>query len=141
MNKVYTGITGKITIGEDDKKVAYISNWSIDQSNEVMEITELGSRYKKKVSGMKDWTASADGALYFGENTNHGAIYEAFEKGETIKVKFFLYDKESENANGNKDIYFDGEALIESLSIDLSAEDKGNVSISLTGCGKLTLNK
>ena len=41
----YTGLTAKLTI--NDKQVAYISNWSVDETRDTIEITQLGSKEKE----------------------------------------------------------------------------------------------
>ena len=49
--------------------------------------------------------------------------------GTPISVTFYL----------DETVKFSGTAYIESMSVDISAEDKGNISISLNGDGELTL--
>ena len=154
---MYTGLTGKLTI--DNKPVAYISNWSVDSSVEIIEVAELGKATRQKAAGMRSWTASADGAVYFGDDgvTGHSALFKAMNEGATVKCDFYLYDSKDEKNNRQhyvpysgdttpppagtyKDkpsVKFEGSGLIESLSVDLSSEDKGNISISISGCGDL----
>ena len=49
----YKGITGKLTVvnktdGKDqESKVAYISNWSVEETRDAVEITQLGPRVRR----------------------------------------------------------------------------------------------
>lgn len=127
---MYTGLTGKVKIGKGSAvEIAYISNWSVEDSVELIEVSELGKRSKDKVAGLRGWTASADGAIEFGTDgtSGHKALFEAMHNGDKVLCEFHL----------NETTKFSGTAMIESLSIDLSAEDKGNVSISLSGTDEL----
>jgi len=130
---MYTGLTGKVMIGT--QTIAYISNWSIDMSRDVIEVPQLGSPNKHKVAGLKDWSASADGTVLFGAPptvpsglSNHAILFNTMNSGLPVVCKFYL----------NETTYFSGNGLIESLSVDLSAEDKGNISISISGVGPLS---
>jgi predicted secreted protein len=125
---MYTGLTGKVTI--DGKDVAYISNWSVEDTTDIIEITTLGDVNKKKLAGPQSWSASAEGAVCFNEAT-HLELFSAKKAGKEVSVAFFL--------DGNTK--FLGKGFIESLSVDLSAEDKGNISISISGNGALGLSK
>ncbi|MCL2369840.1 MAG: phage tail tube protein [Firmicutes bacterium] len=131
--KFYTGMTGKVMI--DDKDIAYISNWSVDDTVEILDVPVLGQRYRSKVAGQTSWTASADGTVYFSDDSNHATLFTAMHDGKEIDCKFYLCDKSGEQ------VYFCGKGMIESLNIDLSAEDKGNISISITGADELKCSK
>ncbi|MCL2797034.1 MAG: hypothetical protein FWD58_03145 [Firmicutes bacterium] len=122
---MYTGLTGKIEIASVE--VAYISNWSVEDTVELIEVPVLGERTKGKISGLRGWTASADGALEFSGDGSHAALFDAMHNGTKVECKFYL----------NTTLYFKGTGMIESLSIDLSAEDKGNISISISGVDEL----
>ncbi|MDR3022249.1 MAG: phage tail tube protein [Clostridiales bacterium] len=127
---MYTGVTGKVKVG--DSEVAYISNWSVEDSMEVIEVSKLGERYKEKRTGQGNWTASADGTVVFGhEGKSHEALFTAMHKGAQVECEFYL------DSNEDNPIKFSGDGLIESLNVDLSAEDKGNISISIVGVGEL----
>ena len=150
---MYTGLTGKVTI--DGAKVAYISNWSVENSVEITEFAEMGRGTRHKKAGLTNWTANADGAIYFGDDgrSGHKALFDAMNQGKEIDCQFYLYDDEKEHSNRQYSVMpesgtsivnrykpavmFSGKALIESLSVDLSAEDTGSISISVTGCGAL----
>lgn len=128
---MYTGLTGKVMIGVGDAAttaVAYISNWSVEDTVELIEVSELGKRTKNKLPGLRGWTASAEGAVEFTDSANgHKSLFDAMHDGKEVKCEFYL----------DGTTKFSGKGLIESLSIDLSAEDKGNISISISGVDEL----
>ena len=128
---MYTGLTGKVMIGVGDAAttaVAYISNWSVEDTVELIEVSELGKRTKNKLPGLRVWTASAEGAVEFTDSANgHKSLFDAMHDGKEVKCEFYL----------DGTTKFSGKGLIESLSIDLSAEDKGNISISISGVDEL----
>lgn len=140
---MYTGLTGALeAIVLDDngiprtKRIAYISGWSIEDKTEIIETAKVGRTYKDTMPGFQSWSASADGAVVF-EAGGHQALFKAKYAGEKMVIHFYLNEK-TENGN-DKSTYFCGTAYIESLSVDLSAEDKGNISIGVRGKGPLDL--
>lgn len=124
---MYTGLTAKLAIAETT--VAYISNWSVEETRDIIEITKLGSKNKEKIPSLYGWSASADGTADFTTGSGHKELRDAMLAGTKVKAKFYLNDS----------TYLTGEAYVESLSMDISAEDKGNISISLSGDGDLAL--
>lgn len=130
---MYTGLTAKLKVGTNE--IGYISNWSVEQTRDTIEITELGVDTKKYEPSFISWTASAEGVADFTDN-GQLALTNAFAKGEKVTAEFYLvYDKD----NTAKLTYLTGSAIIDKLSVDISAEDKANISINLTGSGKLAL--
>ncbi|MDR1905393.1 MAG: hypothetical protein LBQ27_00550 [Clostridiales bacterium] len=127
---MYTGLLGKINIGGND--IAYISNWSIEDTADIIEVSKLGEKYKEKLVGQQTWSASADGAVDFTTASGQAALFAAKHSGSKLTCKFYLY------SNGSTNVLFQGDGYIESLGVDLSAEDKGNISISINGTGALT---
>lgn len=123
----YTGLTAKLTI--NNKDVAYISNWSVDETCDTIEITRLGSKNKEVLPSLCYWSASAEGTADFSTDSAQKAIREAMVNGTEVDVKFYL------DTNNNVALY--GKAFVNSFSVNISAEDKGGVSVSLTGNGKL----
>ena len=130
---MYTGLTAKLEIKTGSEAaaatVAYISNWSVEETRDIIEVTKLGSKAKEKKPSLYSWTASAEGTVDFGSTTNQKAFRDAMIAGTPISVTFYL----------DETVKFSGTAYIESMSVDISAEDKGNISISLNGDGELTL--
>lgn len=124
----YTGLTAKLMIGE--KELAYISNWSVEETKDVIEVTKLGESSKEKLPSLYSWSASADGTADFENDAAQKTLREAMLAGTPVTAKFYLKDETT---------YLTGTALVESMSLDISAEDKGNISISLSGTGELAL--
>lgn len=125
---MYTGLTAKLTV--EDKAIGYISNWSVEQTRDTIEITQLGKDTKEFKPSFISWTASAEGVADF-EDEGQKALVNAFEKGNQVNVEFYL------DCKSEKMTYLTGAAIIDKLSVDISAEDKANISINLTGNGKL----
>ena len=131
---MYTGLTAKLEIKTGSESaaatVAYISNWSVEETRDIIEVTKLGSKAKEKKPSLYSWTASAEGTVDFGTSANQKAFRDAMLNGTSVTVTFYL----------DETVKFSGTAYIESMSVDISAEDKGNISISLNGDGELTLS-
>ena len=86
---MYTGLTGKVMIGKGTAAdVAYISNWSVEQTTEMLEIAQLGKVYKEKKPGLQSWSASADGVVCFDTINSHEALFTAKKNGDSVKVKW-----------------------------------------------------
>ncbi|MDR1905394.1 MAG: hypothetical protein LBQ27_00555 [Clostridiales bacterium] len=141
---MYTGLTGKITIAEKasgtygtELTIGYISNWSVEDNSDIIEFSEFGGSspagagYTVKRPGQQSWSASADGAVSFENGKNQSALFSAKNQRKEIKLRLYL--------SAADNTYFEGTGFIESLSADMSAEDKGNISISVSGNGKLSL--
>lgn len=133
-----TGVTAKLTLGNE--KIAYITGWTVDNTREMLEIATLGMTDKEVIPGVKDWSASADGLLAFTDansnNSNQKAIIDAMKNGEIVKFQFVL-DTEIVNNIEKIKTGFEGSALIESVSIEASAGELPNISISIAGVGEL----
>ena len=123
---LYTGVTAKLEVGIGT--VAHISGFSIDISSETIEALSLGQVWKEKVSGSKDWTASADGSLDTDTEAKQQEIIEALIEGAVLPVTFYISEA----------VKFNGNALVESVSISTAADGKTDISISLSGSGALT---
>lgn len=131
----YSGLTAKLSIVEAGANaeapiihdIGYIGNFSVEETRDVVEITRMGSADKEKMAAGYSWSASADGTADFETATSQTLLREAMVAGTPVQVRFYL------DATEDKLCFLEGKALVESMSIDLSAEDKGNVSIGLSG--------
>lgn len=130
---MYIGLNAKLEIKAKAAStavvVAYISNWSVEETRDIVEVTSLGKNSKEKKPTLYSWTASADGSVDFAAANNQQLFRTAMLNGDLVDVTFYL----------DTAVKFTGSAYIESMSFDISAEDKGNISISLNGTGDLTL--
>lgn len=122
---LYTGRTGKISIGS--KEIAHIANFTVDKENEIKEVSSFGKKYKEKVPGVANWTASAEGAADFATDSGQAELNKAFEDQTLIECKFYLDDT----------TYLNGSAYISKLSISHDAEGNAEISIDLEGSGAL----
>lgn len=124
---VYDGVAGSVKIAT--KAIAHMSDWSLELTRNIKEGSFFGGDgYKEKKAGVKDWSASCNGACDFVTDTSQKELLEAFESGTPIDCSFYL----------NENTYFKGKGIIESLKIDNSAEDGPNIDISVAGTKGVT---
>lgn len=124
------GKNGKVVIGtESDQKVVGIKNWSLELSLDTLETTALGDDWKNYITGLKEWSASSEGDYEVPVDTEgQKALQDAFLNGTTVMVKLYV--------DGTN--YYQGEAYINSLSIEDPVDDVVSISIEFTGTGALT---
>lgn len=147
---MYTGLTGALKIERHKDsdvfyKIAYISGWSIEESTELVETTKIGKFHRNAYSSFQSWSASADGIVVFekcGDDVGdgqddeqaricHERLFKAKHCGERVRVQLHLNDRTN--------TYFVGDGYIESLSVDIAAENAASVTISIKGTGVLDL--
>ena len=124
---LYSGVTGKIKIGEKD--ILHATGFNVDISKDIHEIVSFGSEYKEKLAGVKDWSGGLDGAADFATSAGQKDLFDAFESGEIVECIFYL----------NAGTFFSGTALIESLGVTHAADGTAEVSISLAGSDAVSL--
>ncbi len=124
------GKNGKVIIGTGTTKVVGIKNWSLELSLETLETTALGDDWKNYISGLKEWTASAEGDFEVTtDTTGQKLLSDAYLAGTTVEVKLFV---DATN-------YYTGTAYINSLSIEDPVDDVVTISIEFTGNGALSM--
>lgn len=140
---MYKGITGAlktVDIFGQYKTIAYISGWSVEDSTEMVDVTEFSSVNKRIIPGAKSWHASSDGIVSFEGENSQDILFDALNKGKELTFHFYLND--ADNQSGNEEsVYFCGAGYIESVGVELTSEDVGKISISVAGTGKLALRK
>lgn len=137
---MYTGLTGALKIVDilgQRMTVAYVSGWSVDDKTEMIDCSQFGSAETNKIAGRKSWSASAEGAVCFAENADHRILFEKKAAGLPLELEFYLDVGENGTDPESTETFLCGSGYIESLSLDLSAGDKGNISISIAGDGPL----
>ena len=124
------GKNGKVVVGASaSKKVVGIKNWSLELSLDTLETTALGDDWKNYITGLKEWSASSEGDYEVPVDTEgQKALQAAFLNGTTVTVKLYV--------DGTN--YYQGEAYINSLSIEDPVDDVVSISIEFTGTGALT---
>ena len=127
------GKNGKVVVGASaSKKVVGIKNWSLELSLDTLETTALGDDWKNYITGLKEWSASSEGDYEVPVDTEgQKALQDAFLNGTTVTVKLYV--------DGTN--YYQGEAYINSLSIEDPVDDVVSISIEFTGTGALTFEK
>lgn len=126
MEKPFSGLTARIKI--DGVNVAYLNSLQLDLEKEVAEVIQFGAQYQEKLPTIKNWTASNDGTVAFAAGESQHKLYQAFESGELVTLTIQL----------DNNVYFEGEALVSSLSISGSPDDALTISISFEGSGGVT---
>jgi len=136
---MYTGLTGALKLvhplKSTEQNIAYISGWSIEDKTEMVETAKIDSIHKDAFPSFQSWSASADGTIVFEKKNRQKDLFGIKHRGDKIELVFYLND----TSETDKDVCFRGSGYIESLSVDLAAEDKGNVSISVKGAGSLDI--
>ena len=124
------GKNGKVVVGASaSKKVVGIKNWSLELSLDTLETTALGDDWKNYITGLKEWSASSEGDYEVPVDTEgQKALQDAFLNCTTVMVKLYV--------DGTN--YYQGEAYINSLSIEDPVDDVVSISIEFTGTGALT---
>lgn len=121
------GLPGCVKV--DSKEVAFMSDWSLEQSVDIKDKSFFRAKGKSKTPGIKDWSASCNGQVDFGKETNQKDLQTAFDEKKEIDLELYL----------NETTFYKGKAYIESLNIDNNAEGEHNIEISIAGNGELKL--
>lgn len=101
---------------------------SLERNMETMETTTKDSNgYKEFVSGLKDWTISADGVIVQSD-AGFTALEDAYLSGEPVEVQI---------STGTTNVY-KGLAIITSFPIEAPYDDLATYSLSFQGTGALT---
>ncbi|MFI3167136.1 MAG: phage tail tube protein [Bacillota bacterium] len=124
------GKNGKLQIGDSTPiTVVGIKNWSLDLSLDTLDTTTLGKDWKEYITGLKEWSASADGDFNIHtDTTGQEALQKAFLEGTTVKVYLYVDGVHA----------YVGDAYVSSLSIEDPVDDIVSVSIDFTGSGEIT---
>ena len=122
----YTGLTAAIRA--DSTVLGYMNNLELNLDRTIIEILQFGDQYKKKAPGMKNWTANVEGTVAFDTTGGQKTLVDKFESGEDVTLQIQL-------KNGT---YFEGAALIASLSISGTPDDALTISAEFEGNGAVT---
>lgn len=126
MEKPYSGLTAQIKV--NGAAVAYLNNLELNLDKEIAEILQFGAQYKEKLPTIKDWTASNEGTVAFAAGESQHKLYQAFESGELVTLTIQL----------DQGVYFEGNALISSLSISGAPDSALTISVEFSGSGGIT---
>ncbi len=125
-----SGKNGKLAIGSSNPvKVVGIKNWSLDLSIDTLDTTALGDDWKNYITGLKEWSASAEGDYnVHTDSAGQEALQLAFLTGESVDVSLYVNDSNA----------YKGKAVIASLAVEDPVDDVVSISIEFTGSGALT---
>lgn len=128
MEKPYSGLTALVKV--DGARVAYLNNLELNLEKDIAEIIQFGAQYREKLPTIKNWTASNEGTVAFAAGESQHKLYQAFESGELVTLTIQL----------DNNVYFEGDALISSLSISGAPDDALTISVEFEGSGGITFN-
>jgi predicted secreted protein len=107
--------------GTTGVKLEGLDNASLSQTADMLEITEFGSEYKKRIPGLKDTSVSISGNY---KEQQHDEI----EAGDYVMIG--MYPNGTENQG--KQVL----CIVESVEYSADASDKQTISMSLQGAGE-----
>src|SRR5690606_6016541 len=111
------------------KKVAEISNWSMELEADDIEVTRFDSNgWQEYIAGTRGWSGSFEGNFVPEDTEGQGALILAWVNSENVELQLDV----------NQDISFRGSAMI-TLSMDAAVDDKVNFSCDFQGSGVLDI--
>lgn len=121
----------------DGKLVARAQSYSLEVSKESIDVTTLYSGdWNESISGRKSWTVSTDGLVSRpasgGTETDYNSLLDDLVNTST-PVTIIL----SSEVEGDK--YYEGDVIINSLSLSGSNGEVATFSASFTGTGALEI--
>ena len=127
MEKPFTGLTAEVKIGAI--LLGYMSGIDLSLEKSIIEILSFGKKWKDKIPAIKDWSATVDGTAAFASGGSQMQLWGAYEDDTEIELGIYL----------DKNTYFSGSALVQSLSLSGAPDDKMSISCELAGTGAVVL--
>ena len=125
MEKPYSGLTARVQL--NGVTIGYINSLELSLEKDIAEVLQFGAQYKEKLPTIKNWTASSEGTVAFAAGESQHKLYQAFESGEFVILTIKL----------DEGVYFEGSALISTLSISGSPDDALSISVEFEGSGAI----
>lgn len=125
MERPYSGLTARVQL--NGVTVGYINSLELNLEKDIAEVLQFGAQYKEKLPTIKNWTASSEGTVAFAAGESQHKLYQAFESGEFVTLTVKL----------DEGVYFEGQALISSLSISGAPDDALSISVEFEGSGAI----
>jgi predicted secreted protein len=125
MERPYSGLTARVQL--NGVTVGYLNSLELNLEKDIAEVLQFGAQYKEKLSTIKNWTASSEGTVAFAAGESQHKLYQAFESGEFVTLTIKL----------DEGVYFEGQALISSLSISGAPDDALSISVAFEGSGAI----
>lgn len=123
MERPYSGLTARVQL--NGVTIGYLNSLELNLEKDIAEILQFGAQYKEKLPTIKNWTASSEGTVAFAAGESQHKLYQAFESGEFVTLTIKL----------DEGVYFEGSALISSLSVSGSPDDALSISVEFEGSG------
>lgn len=121
------GKGGKVMVGA--ATVTEITTWSLDLGIDTMDTTSLGKDWKEYITGLKEWSSSAEGTWNVAtDTTGQKALQDAYLAGTSVTIKHYV----------NSTNYYSGSAYITSVSVEDPVDDVVSFSVEFQGTGALT---
>jgi predicted secreted protein len=121
------GFGGAVKVNE--KKVAEISNWSMDLEADDIDVTSFDSNgWKEYIAGSRGWSGSFEGNFVPDDTEGQGALILAWVNSQNVELQLDV----------NEDISFSGSAMI-TLSMEAAVDDKVSFSCDFQGSGELEI--
>lgn len=124
--KPYSGLTALVKL--NGVQIAYLNNLELNLEKDIAEVIQFGAQYKEKLPTIKNWTASNEGTVAFAAGESQHKLQQAYESGELVTLTIQL----------DAGVYFEGNALVSSLSISGSPDDALSISVEFEGSGGIT---
>ena len=125
MEKPYSGLTARVQL--NGVTIGYLNSLELNLEKDIAEVLQFGAQYKEKLPTIKNWTASSEGTVAFASGESQHKLYQAFESGEFVTLTIKL----------DEGVYFEGSALISTLSISGSPDDALSISVEFEGSGAI----
>mgnify|MGYP000900556923 FL=1 len=121
------GFGGAVKV--NSKKVAEISNWSMDLEADDIDVTSFDSNgWKEYIAGSRGWSGSFEGNFVPDDTEGQGALILAWVNSQNVELQLDV----------NEDISFSGSAMI-TLSMEAAVDDKVSFSCDFQGSGELEI--
>lgn len=121
------GKGGKVSIGANT--VADIQTWSLDAAFETLEKTALLDTWKSFVSGLGEWSVSAEGSWVIATDTNgQTSLQTSFLAGTSLTLRLYV--------DGTN--YYSGTVFITGLSVEDAVDGLVTASFEFQGSGTLS---
>lgn len=134
---VFNGTSLVVLVGSE--VVAHATSCSLSLSADLPDsTTKQSGGWADHIAGLRSWTLTTDGlATVEPTGTNYvvGDIFGAVNQRTLLTVKFTTV---SGSTPVTGDLYWSGEAYIESLDMTADMESPVTYSVSFTGVGELT---
>lgn len=124
-----SGTAGSVVLYDASAGTAAIvgmSEWSISQSNNVIEVTAFGEDWANRIAGIKDWSLSFSGNR--DTDSSQGTLISAALAGSVVGFRAY------ESSSG----YWSGSVILDSMEPSIAHDGKGDISFGGSGKGALT---